>query len=408
MKNRSRQIFAASMAAVLSIGGAAQTAISSKADYAVYPDRGSESETVSSYVIQQNNFTRSGEAWATLEDDILTWDEIGDLIYEYNATVITNRNELAKDERRSMDAEAIAEYLLDRADDLDGDANDAEDTSATLAATYRAQANSLREQANSNLDDFEIIQLNYEEVEKQLALSARNQFIEYYRAIDQAEYDETYINYLERLYTSEQNKFNASMSTELEVLNAKETLDNAKADAVTNKNNINSNLQSLIVLCGWNYNDQVTIGSLPEMTAEEAADVNYETDLETARKNNITLKIGEKRLTNAKSMGSSTLVTEQETTQKSNQDSFEISFKALYDSLISSADAYTNAVNAETNGRKDLEYANRQKELGLISEIELLAAENTMKSLELNTKSAYYDMVSARASYDAAVNDGIV
>ena len=398
-KGKAKKLLAAASAFVMAVNGALLPQINAYADgYAVYPDYGSSG--TSSSVITRNNFSRSAEEWAALEDNNLNWEEIPDLIHEYNASVITNRSELEKDERRSMDAEEISEYLMDMADDADADADDAEETSAALAATYRSQANSLRQQANSNLDDYEIIKLT--------ALSAKQQFIEYYRALAQDEYNEPNLSYLERLYVSEQNKYNVSMSTELNVLTAKETWENARASAAANKNSISSNLQSLIVLCGWKYDAEPVIGQLPEMTAEEAVSVDYTADLEKARACNITLRMDNIRLENAKKMGTAALVNEQETTLKNDTDSFGISFKAAYDSLKTCAEAYVNAVNASANGDRDLEYARRQRELGLISDVELMTAENTKRSLELNVKTAYYDMISARAAYDAAVNDGIL
>ena len=406
-KGKAKIMLAAASAFVMTVNGALLPQINAYAEgYAVYPDYGSSG--TSSSVITRNNFSRSAEEWAALEDNNLNWEEIPDLIHEYNATVITNRSELEKDERRSMDAEEISEYLMDMADDADADADEAEETSAALAATYRSQADSLRQQANSNLDDYEIIKLSYEQIEKQTALSAKQQFIEYYRALAQDEYNEPNLSYLERLYVSEQNKYNVNMSTELNVLTAKETWENARASAAVNKNSISSNLQSLIVLCGWKYDAEPVIGPLPEMTAEEAVNVDYAADLEKAMANSITLRMDNIRLENAKKMGTSALVSEQETTLKNDTDSFGISFKAAYDSLKTCAEAYVNAVNASANGDRDLEYARRQREMGLISDVELMTAENTKRSLELNVKTAYYDMISARAAYDAAVNDGIL
>lgn len=407
LKGKAKKLLAAASAFVMTVNGALLPQINAYAEgYAVYPDYGSSD--ASSSVITRNNFSRSAEEWAGLEDNNLNWEEIPDLIHEYNASVITNRSELEKDERRSMDAEEISEYLMDMADDADADADNAEETSAALAATYRSQADSLRQQANSNLDDYEIIKLSYEQIEKQTALSAKQQFIEYYRALAQDEYNELNLSYLERLYVSEQNKYNVNMSTELNVLTAKENWENAKASAAVNKNSISSNLQSLIVLCGWKYDAEPVIGRLPEMTAEEAVNVDYASDLEKARACNITLRMDNIRLENAKKMGTAALVSEQETTLKNDTDSFGISFKAAYDSLKTCAEAYVNAVNTSANGDKDLEYARHQRELGLISDVELMTAENTKRSLELNVKTAYYDMINARAAYDAAVNDGIL
>ena len=46
--------------------------------------------------------------------------------------------------------------------------------------------------------------------------------------------------------------------------------------------------------------------------------------------------------------------------------------------------------------------------LGMISKIELEGAENKAGTLSTGVKTAYNDMLLARAKYDAAVNDGIL
>ncbi len=375
---------------------------------AVYPDTGSEAAEVSSGVITSGNFTRSEEEWNTLSDNTLNWDEIPALIHEYNATVIKNRSELSKDERRSMDASEVSDYLNRRADEMDQKAENADSTSAVLSATYKNQANSLRRQANSNLDDFEAIRLSYEQIEKQTALSAKNQFLNYYSALYKKESTDSGLAYLEKAYNSAANRKNAGMGTELEVLTAKENWDNTRASAVTAENDITANRQSLTVLCGWKYNADATIGEVPEVSAEDIAKVSCDEDMEKAKNANITLKIDEIRLKNAKNQGYQTVITEQETQLKNDTDSFKIKFKALYDELISAVTAYNNSITAKANGDKDLEYAKRQYELGMISKIELEEAGNKAETLNTSVKTSYNDMLLARTKYDAAVNDGIL
>ena len=375
---------------------------------AVYPNTDSEVAAVSTNVTTSENFSRTKEEWETLSDNVLNWDEIPALVHEYNAAVITNRSELSRDERRSYDAAEVSDYLISKADELEGKAEDADSTSAVLSATYKNQANSLRRQADSNLDDFEAIRLSYEQIEKQTALSARTQFISYYDAIYKEEGSKVNLAYLERAYTSAVNRKNANVSTELEVLAAKEALDNARASAVTFKNDINANRQSLIVLCGWKYDADAVIGAVPELSTESIAAVSYDEDLKKAEAASITIKIDAIRLKNAKNQGYQTLISEQETQQKNDTDSFKISFKAAYDDLLSSVDAYNNALAARTNGEKDYEYAKRQYELGMISSVELEGAANKLNTLSVNAKTAYNDMLLKRTKYDAAVNDGIL
>lgn len=375
---------------------------------AVYPDTGSEVATVSSGVTTSRNFSRSEEEWESLSDNTLNWDEISALVHEYNAAVMKNRSELSKDERRSMDASEVSDYLSSKADEMDKKAEDADSVSAVLSATYKNQANSLRRQANSNLDDFEAIRLGYEQIEKQTALSAKTQFLSYYSALYKKEGTASSLSYLEKAYNSAVNRKNAGMGTELEVLSAKESWDNMRASAVTAENDISANRQSLIVLCGWKYDADAIIGAVPEMSAEDIARVSYDEDMEKAKNSNITLKIDEIRLKNAKNQGYQTIITEQETQTKNDTDSFGISFKALYDGLLSSVTTYNNSLTAKANGDKDFEYAKRQYELGMISKIELEGAQNKAQTLSTSVNTAYNDMLLARAKYDAAVNDGIL
>ena len=69
-------------------------------------------------------FARSQEEWAALQDDYLGWEEIPDLVTEYNSTVLNNKKAYQKDQ--GQDAEEIRNSLLDAADDLDSLAVDAE------------------------------------------------------------------------------------------------------------------------------------------------------------------------------------------------------------------------------------------------------------------------------------------
>ena len=83
-------------------------------------------------------FSRTAEEWAVLQDDKLTWDEIPDLIHEYNATVRDNEQAYADDERNLMDAQDIREAMIDQADDYDNMAMDIAGSSEASAAQYRA------------------------------------------------------------------------------------------------------------------------------------------------------------------------------------------------------------------------------------------------------------------------------
>ena len=56
-------------------------------------------------------FARSQEEWAALQDDYLGWEEIPDLVTEYNSTVLNNKKAYQKDQ--GQDAEEIRNSLED-------------------------------------------------------------------------------------------------------------------------------------------------------------------------------------------------------------------------------------------------------------------------------------------------------
>ncbi len=350
----------------------------------------------------------SAEEMEHLADNNLEWYEIDGLISEYNATVVKNRNEFNKDERRTYDAQEVTDYLLSEADSLENQADSFADTAAVLSATYRNQANSLRMQAESNVTDHEVILLQYQLIEKQTAAAARTAFLNYYAGLYEKEFADANVAYLERLYQSAATRKNVGIGTEVELLTAQENLDNARAGRLSTESAIVSSRNSALVMCGWAYDSAGVIGPLPEMTAEEALAVSYETDLAAAQERNLTLKIDRIKLRNAQTGNYTTLIVEQNQNQL-NQDtnSFGINFKAAYDKLVNAAAAYTNAANDKAVADLNLATAERQLSLGTISALDHAKALNASQASALALRKAYIDMIAARSAYDDAVNGNI-
>ncbi|MDO4960272.1 MAG: TolC family protein [Eubacteriales bacterium] len=350
----------------------------------------------------------TAEEMEHLSDNNLEWYEIDGLISEYNATVVKNRNDYNKDEERTYNASQVTEYLLDEANKMDDLAEKYSDISAILSATYRNSANSLKLQAESNVLDGQIIKMQYDLVEKQTAAGARTAFINYYTSLYEKEYAVENIAYLERVYASTVNRRNLGMATEIEELTAKENLENAKAGLLTTETSIGSNKTGLLVMCGWAYDAEGVIGELPEMSVDSISAINYEADKAYAEANNLTLKMDQIKMSNAKG-GSYTelVVTQNENQYGSDRSSFGINFKSAYDSLVNSGTAYTNALNDKAVADQNLAAAQNSYNLGTISELELRAKVIADKSADMAVKKAYAAMVQAKAKYDDALNGNI-
>lgn len=346
-------------------------------------------------------FARSQEEWASLSDNRLEWEEIPGLVNEYNATVLNNRKAYQKDS--GQNAEEIRDALLEAADDMESLAIDAEaeEGGAMIGANYRSQAASLRQQAESNVSDSQVILWQYEQVEDTIAQTVRDGFIAYYQAIAQKEADQAKIGYLEESLASAQNRKNVGMGTELEVLTAKEALQNGQAALTSADAKINAEKKKLQVLCGWDYTSDAEIGALPDFDMEEIGRIDLEADTEKALSNNWQLRIDERKLQNAPD---ATLRDQYTKTVDNDRQQIKASVRSAYDTLEQAKRTYDTGAEQLNLSRQNLEKSSRQLSLGVISRMEYRTAENETTGLEHTQKLNEIAVFSAWTAYQGAVN----
>ena len=346
-------------------------------------------------------FARSQEEWASLSDNRLEWEEIPALVNEYNATVLNNRKAYQKDS--GQNAEEIRDALLEAADDMESLAIDAEaeEGGAMIGANYRSQAASLRQQAESNVSDSQVILWQYEQVEDTIAQTVGYGFIAYYQAIAKKEADQAKIGYLEESLASAQNRKNVGMGTELEVLTAKEALQNGQAALASADAKINAEKKKLQVLCGWDYTSDAEIGALPDFDMEEIGRIDLEADTEKALSNNWQLRIDERKLQNAPD---ATLRDQYTKTVDNDRQQIKASVRSAYDTLVQAKQTYDTGAEQLNLSRQNLEKSSRQLSLGVISRMEYRTAENETTGLEHNQKLNEIAVFSAWTAYQGAVN----
>ena len=346
-------------------------------------------------------FARSQEEWASLSDNRLEWEEIPALVNEYNATVLNNRKAYQKDS--GQNAEEIRDALLEAADDMESLAIDAEaeEGGAMIGANYRSQAASLRQQAESNVSDSQVILWQYEQVEDTIAQTVRDGFIAYYQAIAQKEADQAKIGYLEESLASAQNRKNVGMGTELEVLTAKEALQNGQAALTSADAKINAEKKKLQVLCGWEYTSDAEIGALPDFDMEEIGRIDLEADTEKALSNNWQLRIDERKLQNAPD---ATLRDQYTKTVANDRQQIKASVRSAYDTLVQAKQTYDTGAEQLNLSRQNLEKSSRQLSLGVISRMEYRTAENETTGLEHTQRLNEIAVFSAWTAYQGAVN----
>ena len=346
-------------------------------------------------------FARSAEEWARLRDNKLEWDEIDGLVNEYNSVVINNNIDLQ--DNAGKDAEEIRNDLLDAAADMDDMASeaDSEDGGSMTAATYRMQAEQLRQSADSNVSDVEVLSLQYKAVEASVADSVRNYFISYHTAIVQKEYDSKQAEIARLAYDTAVNQFNVGMATELDVLSAKEAMQSAEATLISDDSDIASAKRNMMVLCGWKYESDPEIGEMPEFDIEASDDMNVDEDIEKALENNYNYRADQRKLDNAPSV---TIREQYEETVKNDREQIAADIKSKAASVRLAKSTYDQALANLDNQKRDLESKRLQVSLGTISQKEFSNAELTVSSLENDLKLKEYALFSALTAYNSAVS----
>lgn len=163
---------------------------------------------------------RSGER---LQDQVLEYDEIADLIHEYNVTVQNNQYEyhqFIKDYGTTKDD--VSEAYLDLADELEASMTGEDGMAMVSDFQLEQQAKRLREQADDNLEDSRIYYLTYCQAEDSLVLSAQSKFLSYYKSQLELEAAKEQKQLLENSCELIRLQYQARSGTQSEVLEAEE------------------------------------------------------------------------------------------------------------------------------------------------------------------------------------------
>lgn len=352
-------------------------------------------------------FAYTAEKWAALRDNKLEFGEIGDLIHEYNNTVI--QNQIEYEEFRGEDRDDIAQDYYDAADDIYGSlyypSSGDEDYASSLSSYLNGQlqADNLREQGDDNVEDGDIMKLGYDQTEAQLVKQAQELMITYWSRNKSLVSLEKSKEQAQTSYNSTVTRFSAGMATQADVLLAQETIASAEASFLSGETSLNSTKESLCLMLGWTYGAEVEIGEVPEPDLERIGVIDLDGDVQKGLEANYALKILEKKISNAKSGSNRETLEEQ---YKSQKETAASSIKSCYRSLILAKSEYDQAVNAYTLELDTLNTASRRLVAGTITRNEYAAQEASCTTAEVAVQTAELALLTAMLDYQWSV-DGL-
>ena len=350
-------------------------------------------------------FAYSAEKWATLRDNKLEFDEISDLVHEYNPTVV--QNEISYKDYLTKNRDDVAQDYYDKANEIYSNINypDSDDANygSGVAAALRneQQAKSLMEQGDENTDDQATMRLQYDQSEAKLAKQAQGLMLTYWTQYYNLDGQKVRIEQAKLSYQSEQNRLAAGMSTQSKVLSAKESVSNAEAALVTAESNLASTKESLCLMLGWGYGADVEIAELAEPDQSKIAAIDVNADIQTALENSYAYRLTKKQLTNARTDSVKEKLSE---TEKNQRETISNSVKSAYDSLLLAQSSYEQAQSALALQEVSMKSADAKLAAGTITKNTYESQKASYTTAQVTAQTQKLSLLQAMVDYDWAVN----
>ena len=349
-------------------------------------------------------FAYSAEKWASLRDDKLEYDEIADLIHEYNNTVI--QNQIEYEDYRNEDKDDIAQDYYDAANEIYWNLEypDSDSTSyASSLSSYlssRIQADRLKELGDDNVDDGEIKKLGYDQTEANLVKQAQQLMITYWSQMYAIENQQISKEQAELTYSQTQTKLQAGMATQTDLLNAGEAVTSAEASLLSAQSSVSQTKESLCLMLGWTYGAQVEICEVPEPDLEAIAAIDLEADMQKGLEENYALRILARQVTNAQ-YGSNKDSLEQNL--KSQKETAANSIKSAYEQLLLAQSNYEQALQSFELEQSAMATADRKMQAGVITKNDYRRQSTSFSAAQLQVRTQKLALLKAQLDYDWSV-----
>lgn len=344
-------------------------------------------------------FARTQEDWMKLRDNVVEYEELADLIHEYNVTVQKNQldlNDKKKDDLITRDQ--YAQNYRDAANDARSAISGDDPVTDAKSAVSAAKADKA---ADDNTEDLEVYRLTYDQTESNLAAQAKTLMITYFQQKNQLESSGLELERSEADYQTAMAKQSAGMATQADILAAQEIIQNTSVTMEKLRASVEETRQKLCVMLGWNYNDYPEIRELPASDLGHIQSLNPEADKEKALQNNFTLNINKRKLENA---GADITKETLKRTISSNEQNINTALVKAYQAVLQANASYEQAVTEYNLESKTMDIIKQKYQLGMVSPLLYQKQENAYKTKSIAVKSAELTLFSAVQTYDNTVN----
>lgn len=336
-------------------------------------------------------FGRTAEEWARLRDNVLEYEEIEDLVYEYNTTVLNNAQAYNRENARDR-RDVVKEYMDQAADALDA-------YSYTSSPDLLVAASRAEQAAENNVleGDRTASMIGYKQTEKGIAKQAQEAMNTYFRLQYQLTALEKDRELLAATVSSVQGRQSQGMATYADVLNAQQSVQSADAQIIAMKSQIEETRQNLIITLGWKQGDMPEIRPMPEVRMERIDAMNVGEDTEKALAADYTLQLDQRKMNNSITDANKNIYKK---TVEEDKQKIAVAVNDGYQKVIQAKNSYDEAVlNLEVE-TKNWNAANTKYQLGSISRMEWLQAETGLVKAQMDREVKNLELFQAMENYD--------
>ncbi len=341
-------------------------------------------------------FARSEEEWARLRDNVLEYDEIEDLVHEYNVTVLNNEQQYNRDKGKS--AQDLVDDLMEQANDAWEAAGEAENEMEAIMSEINAR--SAESSAERNVDDSTTKYIQYLQTEKKIVVQAQTAMNTYYKLQYQLTSLKKNRDMLEAVVNSTVGRQSVGMATAAEVLTARQNLQNADAQIIALESQIETTRQNLIVMLGWSQGAFPEIGPVPEADMGRIDAMNVEEDTKKALEADYTLRLHRQNLENSTNDENRRIYSQ---TIEDDKQQVAMAVSDACQKVIQAKNSYDESVTSLEVATKQWNTANMKNQVGDISRLEYQQAEAAVVSAEQDVQVKNLELFQAMETYDWVV-----
>ena len=251
-------------------------------------------------------FAYTQEKWAALRDNVLEYEELNDLIHEYNATVLNNRAEY--DDYRGKSSDRFKNDYADTVQDL-YDASDKmlenvdEDQPGYASAlagsiSTRIQAQRMQETADSENMDGDIKKLEYDRQEADLVRTAQTKMNQYWQKAKNRQSLEASLSLAQARQSAAAVRVQEGLEPQARLMEAQEAVQSAQAAIQAGDQEMDTVRRELCVLTGWSYDASPEIREIPVTRTVDLGAIDLEGDKQRAVEQNYALRAAKGKMNN--------------------------------------------------------------------------------------------------------------